>query len=105
MIATVSTQILTLVGQVAGLIATIGGVIIGIRVVYGAMMGSSRAVSEAIVALMAVAFGIALIVGGPSLASYIYTSTGLNTAGIQIPPTLGGGGVNVVIAGVPTAVP
>ena len=102
MIAGVSQQILATIGQVAGLIATIGGVIIGIRVVYGAMMGSSRSVSDAIVGLMAVAFGIALIVGGPQLASYIYANVGASASGIQIPPTLGGGGGAVVV---PTAIP
>jgi TRAP-type C4-dicarboxylate transport system permease small subunit len=88
MIAGISTQILVTVGQVAGLMATLGGVIIGVRVVYGAMMGSPRSLSEGITALLVAAFGICLIVGGPTLADYIYKNVGATATGIQIPSTL-----------------
>ena len=85
-IATAGNNILQTVAQVAGVIATIGGVIVGIRVVYHSMIGSSRNVAEAVVALLGVAFGIALIAGGPHLAKYIYENLGVSDKGVQVPP-------------------
>lgn len=85
-IATAGNNILQTVAQIAGVVATIGGVIVGIRVVYHSMIGSSRNVSEAVIALMGVAFGIALIAGGPHLAKYIYENLGISDKGVQVPP-------------------
>ena len=68
----IGKKVLEVLAQLAGLVATIGGVVVGIRVIYGAMVGSPRAVSEGITALISVGFGIALVASGPQLARYIY---------------------------------
>jgi hypothetical protein len=68
----IGKKVLEVLAQLAGLVATMGGVVVGIRVVYGAMMGSPRAISDGITALVSVAFGIALVASGPQLARYIY---------------------------------
>ena len=70
----ISKKILEVLAQLAGLVATIGGVVVGVRVIYSAMMGSPRAISEGITALVAVAFGIAMVASGPQLARYIYNA-------------------------------
>ena len=68
----IGKKVFEALAQLAGIVATIGGVVVGIRVVYGAMMGSPRTISEGITALIGVSFGIGLIASGPQLARYIY---------------------------------
>ena len=73
----IGVMVLRVILELGGTVATIGGVVMGIKIVLASVSGSPRGVAEHIGSLVGLCGGIWLMVYGARLAHSIYEFVGI----------------------------
>jgi hypothetical protein len=78
-------QVLGVVFSFGGLAGAIGAAVVGVKLIVGSASGSSYATSQAVLALLGVVGGIALMIAGPAISDAVLDALASVPKTITIP--------------------